>query len=371
MRLKMRRFLHLVGISLVGWCYGVIADDASGGRGVAAGHKMHHDHDDLMDDVMAECVAEAALERAEDETIRRDAHEATAAKHHASASSASEPPPGHKQQQQQQHQHQPNKGFHRPSTGAASMSEKRARRESVSAATDRSRVPKSSQTGGSGFGSGFGSSAVGDPSFSELNDRMRSASWGRDHDEEEPEPDRRRSARLALDGTTRKKQRQVVEAVFRASGVPTPRDMAGGGSGGGGEGISRGGERDDGDYEHGRAVVVGARVGDGGDWYKVLGLKRGGGGGDPSVVSTRVKAAYRARALLVHPDKNLDRNAAAAFTLLQEAYAALSTTAARQAYDRVLVKRGKVLQGTPFHKTKRTTRCQRWFDIENSAIFAP
>lgn len=63
------------------------------------------------------------------------------------------------------------------------------------------------------------------------------------------------------------------------------------------------------------------------DYYKILGVK-------PSASLQEIKKAYRALAFRYHPDKNPDSSLAEAhFKELQEAYATLSVTNKRAAYD--------------------------------------
>ena len=60
--------------------------------------------------------------------------------------------------------------------------------------------------------------------------------------------------------------------------------------------------------------------------YEVLGIERDASADD-------VKRAYRALSLKVHPDRNQQRGAEAAFKLVGQAHAVLSDTEARAAYD--------------------------------------
>ena len=72
-----------------------------------------------------------------------------------------------------------------------------------------------------------------------------------------------------------------------------------------------------------------------GKYYKVLGLKRVGGGilADDDAVDKRIKRAYRTKSLALHPDKNLERGAADAFKIVSEAYECLSDKTCRRKYD--------------------------------------
>jgi curved DNA-binding protein CbpA len=63
------------------------------------------------------------------------------------------------------------------------------------------------------------------------------------------------------------------------------------------------------------------------DYYKILGVP-------PSATATEIKKAYRVLAFKYHPDKNPDSPyAEAQFKEIQEAYAIVSVTSKRQAYD--------------------------------------
>jgi len=69
------------------------------------------------------------------------------------------------------------------------------------------------------------------------------------------------------------------------------------------------------------------------DVYQVLGLE----GGGPHVLQAAIRKAYRARALVLHPDKRgNDPVAAAEFQKLQKAYEILNDEKARAAFDELL-----------------------------------
>jgi curved DNA-binding protein CbpA len=78
--------------------------------------------------------------------------------------------------------------------------------------------------------------------------------------------------------------------------------------------------------------VVSAYASDSTDLYDVLGVSR-----DADEIA--VKAAFRAVALTVHPDKNPHPQAKVAFDALQEAFATLSNPIKRATYDESLARR--------------------------------
>lgn len=167
----------------------------------------------------------------------------------------------------------------------------------------RSRVPRSSLGGQAASGAGAtaggeqGNPFVGDgstktESFDEMNERL--AEMQRRFSPEDrayKEDPSRRAAREALDADTRKRQAQEVQRVLRAE------------------------DR---------------------DYYRILGLRRG------CREKSKIKQEYRARVLLIHPDKNLDLEAPRAFDILQQAYETLADDTARAEYDRFLRKKGRV-----------------------------
>lgn len=63
------------------------------------------------------------------------------------------------------------------------------------------------------------------------------------------------------------------------------------------------------------------------DLYAVLGVR-------PRASQSSIRKAYRSLAKRVHPDKNRDPRAAAAFDVLRDAYEELMSPARREAYDR-------------------------------------
>lgn len=72
------------------------------------------------------------------------------------------------------------------------------------------------------------------------------------------------------------------------------------------------------------------------DFYKELGLEAVGEASTPS----EIRKAYRAKALVLHPDKRPDDpKAAAEFNRLQKAYEVLTDDKARKAYDELLALR--------------------------------
>lgn len=62
-------------------------------------------------------------------------------------------------------------------------------------------------------------------------------------------------------------------------------------------------------------------------YYEILGLQ-------PTATQALIRAAYRVRAMELHPDRNKDPSATREFQRLQEAFDVLSDTAKRAAYDR-------------------------------------
>eukprot|EP00614_Pseudopedinella_elastica_P008801 CAMPEP_0172607776 /NCGR_PEP_ID=MMETSP1068-20121228/27914_1 /TAXON_ID=35684 /ORGANISM="Pseudopedinella elastica, Strain CCMP716" /LENGTH=474 /DNA_ID=CAMNT_0013410865 /DNA_START=136 /DNA_END=1560 /DNA_ORIENTATION=- len=301
---------------------------------------------DLMAEVRAEMEAEAAREREEAEIAARDAEVAAAAEAAAAAAEAAQKNAEADKlatEKAKEKEGEPRaKTFFRPNGGggAAGMRATRQEREATWASNPaggergRSRVPKTSQPGSAeaaaAGASGLGGGGVGQ--FDSLNARMRSmdpGSAGGAALEGEEEPEGRAAARALLDPSVRRAQARAVKQVL---------DACGGG--------------------------VSPMLGDAGlDWYRVLGLRPppfalgllgglgprladlglgGGGGTGPAVSNAQVKQEYRARALAVHPDKNLERDAPRAFELLQEAYETLGDEAKRAAYDRQLAKRAKV-----------------------------
>lgn len=62
------------------------------------------------------------------------------------------------------------------------------------------------------------------------------------------------------------------------------------------------------------------------DSYKILGVS-------PSATADSIKAAYRKKAALYHPDKNPSADAATRFREVQDAYEVLSDPARRKAFD--------------------------------------
>lgn len=62
------------------------------------------------------------------------------------------------------------------------------------------------------------------------------------------------------------------------------------------------------------------------DYYAVLGV-------DPSASDDAIKAAFRAHAKVLHPDKNRQHDSTAAFQRVQEAYAVLGDPMYRKLYD--------------------------------------
>ncbi len=67
----------------------------------------------------------------------------------------------------------------------------------------------------------------------------------------------------------------------------------------------------------------------GGDYYEILGLKRGASIGE-------IKKSYRHLVMLYHPDKNQSPEAVVQFNLIQTAYDTLSDTNLKQQYDAAL-----------------------------------
>ena len=64
------------------------------------------------------------------------------------------------------------------------------------------------------------------------------------------------------------------------------------------------------------------------DFYKILGVKQ-------SADIQTIKVAYRMLALIYHPDRNADPQAAEKFSQLAEAYRTLSDPIQRRQYDNI------------------------------------
>jgi hypothetical protein len=79
-----------------------------------------------------------------------------------------------------------------------------------------------------------------------------------------------------------------------------------------------------------------------GSHYKVLGLDRN----RDDVDKSRIKKAFRARSLSVHPDKNPAAEADAAFKLAQAAYDCLSDDLCKEQYDMELNQRQEIILQT-------------------------
>lgn len=103
---------------------------------------------------------------------------------------------------------------------------------------------------------------------------------------------------------------------------------------------------------------VGAEMADyhGADYYRIIGVGR-------DATATQIRAAYRAKARMCHPDVCRDPNAAHVFTQLVEAYGVLSDAGKRRDYDAFL-DREHALPGIPvrfgFDLRPIVDRATRW-----------
>jgi len=279
------------------WVHVVVGDDG----GVET---MDPEEMEALAEYMRELEAEEAAQQAEEADAEHDASRAASAEAAAklAENKAAQEEAAAAAAEAARASQRSKSTFYRATAGAGAMKDRLSSRESVetSGSGGRSRVPRSSQPGnansngsGMGFGGAGGSASGSDaPSFASLNEQMRSGgpgggasraghgdgagrAGGGEEAEEEVEPESRRAARAALDEPTRAAHRRAVASVLRAAG--------------------------DGSSMLGDAG--------GGDWYKVLGLRRSVKG------RAKVKQEYRQRALTVHPDKNLDADAPAAFAV--------------------------------------------------------
>ena len=209
---------------------------------------------EALEEYMRELRAEQLAEELEEHEAARDVEVAAAAEAAAKEAERKAEAEARAALKAEAESKAKRKSFYQKNTGASAMKDKMNRRESVGNAGEerggqgaggrRSRIPPSSQPGKSGpagdfggsFAGSFGGGAAETPEFASLNEQMGNFGGVREDDEE---PESRRAARQQLDEATQKAQRRAVATVLRASGED---------SGGG--------------------------FGDGGDHYKVLGLRR-------------------------------------------------------------------------------------------------